>query len=53
VGGRGVEVRRPLGRLKYSFFYGNIILKWIFEKWDGWTRIGSIWLRTGTSDGLF
>ena len=30
---------------------GSIILKWIFEEWDGtWT--GSIWLRTGTGGGL-
>jgi hypothetical protein len=29
----------------------RIILKCILEKWDGaWT--GSIWLRTGTGDGL-
>ena len=29
----------------------NIILKWIFEKWDGaWT--GSIWLTLGTGYGL-
>jgi hypothetical protein len=30
---------------------GRIILKCIFEKWDGaWTR--SIWLRTETGGGL-
>jgi hypothetical protein len=29
----------------------RIILKWIFEKWDGaWTE--SIWLRIGTGGGL-
>jgi hypothetical protein len=31
---------------------GKIILKWIFEEWDGgaWTR--SIWLRIETGGGL-
>jgi hypothetical protein len=30
---------------------GRIILKWIFEKWEGaWT--GLIWLRIGTGGGL-
>jgi hypothetical protein len=29
----------------------EIILKWIFKKWDGaWN--GLIWLRTGTGGGL-
>ena len=31
---------------------GRVIIKWIFEKWDGgaWTEL--IWLRLGTGDGL-
>jgi hypothetical protein len=30
---------------------GRIILKWLFNKWDGaWT--GLRWLRTGTGGGL-
>jgi len=31
---------------------GNIILKWIFRKWDGATCTGLIWLRLGTGGGL-
>ena len=27
---------------------GRIMLKWIFEKWDGGTWTGSMWLRIGT-----
>jgi len=31
---------------------GRIILKWILKKWDGRTRTGEIWLRTGKGGGL-
>ena len=31
---------------------GRIILKWIFEKFDGGARTGWIWLRIGTGDAL-
>jgi hypothetical protein len=31
---------------------GRIILKWILNKWDGWTCTGLIWLRIGTGGGL-
>jgi hypothetical protein len=31
---------------------GNIILKWIFKKWDGGAWTGLIWLRIGTGGGL-
>jgi hypothetical protein len=50
--GRGacrVLVRRPEGRnrLKDPGVDGMLILKWLFNKWDGaWT--GFIWLRIGT-----
>jgi len=29
---------------------GNIILKWIFKKWDGEAWTGLLWLRTGIGD---
>jgi hypothetical protein len=32
---------------------GRIILKFIFEKWDGGARTLLIWLTTGTGCGLF
>jgi hypothetical protein len=31
---------------------GRIILKWIFNKWDGEVRTGLIWLRIGAGGGL-
>jgi len=31
---------------------GTTILKWIFQKWDGETLIGLMWLRIGTGSGL-
>jgi hypothetical protein len=31
---------------------GRIILKWIFERFDGEAWTGSIWLRIGTGGGL-
>jgi hypothetical protein len=30
----------------------RIILKRIFEKWDGGAETGSVWLRIGTGGGL-
>jgi hypothetical protein len=31
---------------------GRIILKWIFERLEGWSWTESIWLRIGTGEGL-
>ena len=54
-------------RKKYSIFAGNlkdadlledrgadgkILLKWIFNNWDGVAWSGLIWLRGGTGGGL-
>jgi hypothetical protein len=42
------EGRTPLGRPSRRW---RIILKWVFDKWNGaWT--GSIFLGTGTGGGL-
>jgi hypothetical protein len=30
----------------------RILLKWIFNKWDGGASTGSIWLRTGAGARL-
>jgi hypothetical protein len=48
-----VLVGKPEGKshLEDPGVDGSIILKWIFNTWDGaWT--GLIWLRTGTGGGL-
>ena len=45
--GRPVS-KRPLGRPDVD---GRIILRWTFRKWDVGVRIGSSWLRIGTSSG--
>jgi hypothetical protein len=47
-----VFVGKPEGRrsLEDPALDGSMILKWIFEKWDGaWT--GLIWLRIGQAAG--
>jgi hypothetical protein len=31
---------------------GRIVLKWIFGKWNGWTRTDLSWLRIGTVGGF-
>jgi hypothetical protein len=33
------------------FFFGRIILRWIFRKWDVEVWTGSSWLRIGTGGG--
>jgi hypothetical protein len=30
---------------------GSLILKWVFEKWDGGAWTGFIWLRIGAGGG--
>jgi hypothetical protein len=42
--------KRPLGRPKPDGRI-DIILRWIFRKWDGKARTGLIWLRIGTGGG--
>jgi hypothetical protein len=47
-------VRKPDGKRPFERpgVDGSIILKWIFEKWNGeaWTEL--IWLRTAIGGGL-
>jgi hypothetical protein len=38
------EGKKSLGRPRYRY---EIILKWIFRKWDVVTWTGYIWFRTG------
>jgi hypothetical protein len=47
-------VGKPEGRnhLEEEGVDGRILLKWIFDRLDGGTWTGSIWLRTGTRNGL-
>jgi len=47
--------KKPDGKdhLENSNVKGRIILKWIFNMWDGEAWTESIWLRTVTGDGLF
>ena len=40
------------GHLQDPDIDGRIILKWIFEKWDG-AKTGMIWLRIWSTGGLF
>ena len=56
MGGRGVHrvlVGKPKERNQWgdSDADGNIILRWIFRKWDVEVWIGSNWLRIGTGGG--
>ena len=37
-----------INKLSVMNIYVGIILKWIFEKWDGRAWTGSIWLRIET-----
>jgi hypothetical protein len=42
------EGKRPLGRPRRRW---DLILRWIFRKWDVRTRTILIWLRIGTGGG--
>jgi len=42
------EGKNPLGRPRRRW---EIILRWIFRKWDVWVGTGSSWLRIGRGCG--
>jgi hypothetical protein len=51
----GALVGKPEGRnhLKDPGVDGRIMLRWIFERLEGWgAQTGLIWLRIGTGGGL-
>jgi hypothetical protein len=56
--GRGARQRVLMEKLRKGSHLedpgvdGRIIIKWIFERFDGGAWTGSIWLRTGTGGGL-
>jgi hypothetical protein len=38
---------RERDHLEFLGINGKIVIKWIFEKWDGKSRTGLMWLRIG------
>jgi len=52
------EEKRPIGRFRYIYIYiyiyiyWRVILRCMFGKWDVGIWTGSMWLGTGTGDGL-